>query len=291
MSKRIELAAPAKINRFLHVCGQRKDGYHKLQTAFQFLDVSDHLSFDINTHTDKITLSPSFDSVSFEDNLIVRAARLLQATPEYLSLGEKPGADITIDKRLPMGGGIGGGSSNAATTLWGLNLLWCLNINLDRLRQIGLTLGADVPIFLYGKSAWAEGVGENLQPLTLDESWLLLAVPDCHVSTKEIFLNSSLTRDTKITTMAAFLEHSDSHNAKQSFKNDCESLVRSLYSEVDKAINLLSQFGHAQMTGTGACAFVLFNSKQDALDAQAQLPEFLKTIVCKAINDSPLYSS
>jgi 4-diphosphocytidyl-2-C-methyl-D-erythritol kinase len=150
-------------------------------------------------------------------------------------------------------------------------------------------LGADVPFFLYGKSAWAEGIGEKLQALPLSEPWLLLAVPDCHVSTKEIFLNSSLTRDSKITTIAAFLEHSEIESTEQAFKNDCQALVSSLYSEVEQAINLLNQFGHARMTGTGACVFVLLNSKQAALDAQAQLPKFLKTIVCKAVNSSPLY--
>ncbi|MCK5881714.1 MAG: 4-(cytidine 5'-diphospho)-2-C-methyl-D-erythritol kinase [Sinobacterium sp.] len=291
MSDFLTLLAPAKINRFLHVCGRREDGYHNLQTAFQFLSVADKLTFELTLQSQSvIQLLPEFDGVAFEDNLIIRAARLLQQTPEYKQLKSKPGVNIHIDKKLPMGGGIGGGSSNAATTLWGLNKLWCLNIELSELKRLGLKLGADVPVFLFGKSAWAEGVGEKLQPIDLQESWLILAVPNCHVSTKEIFLNKSLTRDSKIKTIAAFLEQSSSGKAPQEFKNDCESLVRTLYSEVDEALNLLSQFGLAQMTGTGACVFVLLNSKQDALDAQAQLPEFLKTIVCKAVNHSPLYT-
>lgn len=285
------LLAPAKINRFLHVCGRRDDGYHNLQTAFQFLDLADELRFEL-TFDDSpvIQLSPDFEGVAFEDNLIIRAARLLQQTEAYKALNKKPGANIHIHKRLPMGGGIGGGSSNAATALWGLNKIWCLNFSLSQLQSLGLKLGADVPVFLFGESAWAEGVGEKLQAIDLQESWLILAVPNCHVSTKDIFLNSLLTRDTEITTMASFLELSGSNKAKQTFKNDCESLVRTLYSEVDQAIHLLSQFGQAQMTGTGACVFVLFSSKQEALDAQVQLPEFLKTIVCKAVNHSPLYS-
>ena len=274
------------------MCGQREDGYHNLQTVFQFLDVGDELQFELTLEAEPVlNLQPAFEGVAFEDNLIIKAAHLLQQTNEYQRLPQKPGANISIEKKLPMGGGIGGGSSNAATALWGLNKLWCLNIERSRLQELGLKLGADVPVFLFGKSAWAEGVGESLQAIQLQESWLILAIPDCHVSTKEIFLNSSLTRDTKITTMAAFLEHSDSNKAKQTFKNDCESLVRTLYSEVDEALNTLSQFGLAQMTGSGACVFVLFSSKQEALNVQAQLPEFLKTIVCKAVNDSLLYKS
>ncbi len=274
------------------MCGQREDGYHNLQTVFQFLDVGDELQFELTLEAEPVlNLQPAFEGVAFEDNLIIKAARLLQQTNEYQRLPQKPGANILIEKKLPMGGGIGGGSSNAATALWGLNKLWCLNIERSRLQELGLKLGADVPVFLFGKSAWAEGVGESLQAIQLQESWLILAIPDCHVSTKEIFLNSSLTRDTKITTMAAFLEQSDSNKAKQIFRNDCESLVRTLYSEVDEALNTLSQFGLAQMTGSGACVFVLFSSKQEALNVQAQLPEFLTTIVCKAVNDSLLYKS
>jgi len=325
MTATLTLRSPAKINRFLHICGRREDGYHNLQTVFQFLDLADLMHFKARDD-EQIHLTPVFEGLAPSDNLIVRAARLLQNYALENGLATcSLGADIHIEKFLPMGGGIGGGSSNAATSLLALNQLWGLFISHEKLAELGLQLGADVPIFIHGHSAWAEGVGEHIQPIKLDESWAILAVPDCHVSTAEIFSHSSLTRDSKIKTIAAFLEQGalrsvsqDNENAgnaaviKQKdlqksfelkaqeqvsegeFKNDCEALVRKLYPKVDKAINLLSQFGKAQMTGTGACAFVLLDSKQDAQAAlsslQNQTDESLKVILCKTVNQSPLHS-
>ena len=288
--KKLSFKSPAKINRFLHVCGRREDGYHNLQTVFQFLSIADDLTFSLR-QDDVITLSPAFADVAFEDNLIIRAARALQLYMLAKGNDAAFGADIAVTKVLPQGGGIGGGSSNAATALYGLNQLWDLQLSTDELKQIGLTLGADVPIFLHAHAAWAEGVGETFTDVILNDSWLLLAIPDCHVSTAEIFSHSLLTRDSKIKTIAAFLEQGGANSLISDFHNDCESLVRQLYPNVDEAIKLLSQFGKAQMTGTGACAFVLFDSREAAYNAQQLLPEFLQTVVCKAVNRSPMLTN
>ena len=284
----ISLAAPAKINRFLHVCGRREDGYHNLQTVFQFLSLADTLH--ITSRSDgQIRLLTEMPGIAHEDNLIVRAAETLKQYAMAHQISEKPmGASIRIDKQLPQGGGIGGGSSNAASTLYALNQLWQLQLTLADLKQLALGLGADVPVFLHGHAAWAEGVGESLTTLAVDDAWCLLAVPDCEVSTAEIFSHSWLTRDSKIKTIAAFLEQGGNKRLVSEFRNDCEALVRKLYPQVDHAINLLSQFGQAQMTGTGACAFVLFDSQDAAVNAQQQLPESLHTEVCQALATSPM---
>ena len=181
--------APAKINLFLHITGQRDDSYHLLQTAFQFLDYGDVLQFGVHDNP-SISLSTAIDGVDDEDNLIIRAARALQASANI-----QQGVNITIEKRLPIGGGLGGGSSNAATTLLALNQLWQCHLSKTELAQLGLTLGADVPIFLHGEAAWAEGVGEQLSPISPPEPWYAVIAPDCHVSTAEVFSSQELTRD------------------------------------------------------------------------------------------------
>lgn len=276
--------APAKINLFLHICGKRDDGYHNLQTIFQFLDFCDLLTFTPNDSSE-ISLENSLEGIKFDDNLVIRAAKLL--LPHRTN---DMGMNIHIDKKLPMGGGLGGGSSNAATTLVALNELWQCNLNKTQLQKLGATLGADVPIFIYGKSAFAEGIGEKLTSCDWNEDFYLLAMPNCHVSTAQIFSHPELTRDSKMMTIATFLEQGPKQTF-QSTKNDCETLVRGLYPEVDKTIRLLSQFGPARMTGTGACVFVAFDSQEQAISAQAQIgkikPE-LNTTICKGENISPL---
>jgi 4-diphosphocytidyl-2-C-methyl-D-erythritol kinase len=271
------LLAPAKLNLFLHITGRRADGYHLLQTFFQLLDYGDQLSFQRRADNN-ITLTPNIVGVSFDDNLIVRAARLLQphaTTPA--------GIDIQLDKYLPMGGGIGGGSSNAATTLVALNYLWQCQLTRAQLQTIGLQLGADVPVFIGAQSAWAEGIGEQLQALELAEVWYLVLHPSCHVSTAEIFSHKDLTRDTPNITVAAFLE--------QGGRNDCQSLVRKLYPPVDNALNWLGQFTNkAQMTGTGASIFAAFKTEADAHFVLAQTPKNLPGFVARGIPHSPLYS-
>lgn len=274
MNTTLTLPAPAKLNLMLHITGRREDGYHNLQTVFQLLDRGDQLSFTARNDS-AITLSPAIAGVPFEDNLIVRAAKLLQQHSNCSA-----GADIQLDKKLPMGGGIGGGSSNAATTLVGLNHLWHCGLSVDALAELGRQLGADVPVFVRGHSAWAEGVGEHLQPLEIPEKWFLVLTPDCHVSTAEIFCHKRLTRDTPIIKVAAFFE-GDS-------QNDCQPLVRKLYPEVDFALDWLNQYGTSRMTGTGASVFAAFDSEASAQAVLEKIPNELSGFVAKGVNISPL---
>lgn len=280
-SLHLDLPAPAKINLFLHVCGRRPDGYHNLQTVFQFLELADTLHFtrrdDGNLH-----LHTCFAGIDPEHNLIMRAARALQQAS-----GTTLGADIRIDKILPMGAGLGGGSSNAATTLMALNHLWQLQLSTAQLQTIGIKLGADVPVFIHGHSAWAEGIGEQLCNIDLPEQWFLLVIPDCHVSTAAIFSHPELTRDSKMMRIAAFLEQ----GSQAHFRNDCEALVRTLYPAVEQALNALSTVASAQMTGTGACVFASFDNQLQAQQAAEQLPATMKHVVCKSSNLSPLHKA
>ncbi|BFM17147.1 4-(cytidine 5'-diphospho)-2-C-methyl-D-erythritol kinase [Maricurvus nonylphenolicus] len=243
---------------------------------FQLLDRGDELTFTLR-EDGEIHLSPAIEGVAHEDNLIVKAARALQQAS-----GTSLGADIALDKRLPMGGGIGGGSSNAATTLLGLNALWNCGLDQDQLADIGVALGADVPVFVRGKTAWAEGVGEVLQPIDIPEKWYLVATPNCHVSTAEIFSHKDLTRDTSAIRVAAFLERGG--------RNDCQPLVQKLYPAVGEALDWLGQFGHAQMTGTGASVFAAFDSEAAATAVLQQLPENIEGFVAKGVDNSPALS-
>jgi len=274
-SAELSLPAPAKLNLFLHITGRRADGYHTLQTLFQFVDHGDTLHF--STRSDgQINLHCELAGVAAEDNLIVRAARLLQQ-----AAGTQLGADIQLDKRLPMGGGLGGGSSDAATTLVGLNHLWQTGLNEDQLAEIGITLGADVPVFVRGKAAWAEGVGEQLTPVELDEPWYLVVIPTCSVSTAEIFSDQRLTRDTPPITLAAFREHGG--------RNDCLPVVAARYSEIRNTLILLNNYCEAKMTGTGSCLFGAFPNEREADKVRARLPATLRSFVAKGCNVSPLH--
>jgi 4-diphosphocytidyl-2-C-methyl-D-erythritol kinase len=266
--------APAKLNLFLHITGRREDGYHNLQTAFQFIDRCDELEFTI-TKSPAINMLTPIEGVADEDNLIVRAAKSLQRKANC-----QLGAEISLKKVLPMGGGLGGGSSNAATTLVALNQLWQCHLTIDELAQLGLSLGADVPVFIRGKAAWAEGVGEKITPITVDEPWFVVIVPNCHVSTAEIFSSSELTRDCKMITVSRFLSGEGS--------NVCEPVVRKHYPQVDEALRWLAQFAESKMTGTGACVFAEFAMQQQAQDVVSQLPEGWQGFVAKGCNTSPL---
>ena len=270
----LTLLAPAKLNLFLHITGRRPDGYHELQTLFQLLDWGDTLTFSPN-HSGEIHLSGSAVGVADEDNLIVRAARSLQR--------DDHGVNIHLDKRIPTGGGLGGGSSNAATTLLALNHLWHCGLSRAELQAIGARLGADVPVFVGARSAWAEGVGEKLTPVDLPEQWFLILAPDCHVGTAEIFSHEQLTRNSSPIKMAAFFEGNT--------RNDCQQLVRNLHPEVDNALITLEKFGKARLTGTGACVFTSFDSAEDARAAQQQLPPQWTGIVARGINESPAVKS
>lgn len=271
----LRLPAPAKLNLFLHVTGRRADGYHNLQTLFQFLDFADTLDFTLRDD-DQILLHGELAGVSAEDNLITRAARLLQR-----HTGISQGADIILHKRLPMGGGLGGGSSDAATTLVGLNHLWQTGVSLQSLATLGLQLGADVPVFVLGKAAWAEGVGEELTPVELDEPWYLVVMPDCQVSTAEIFSDQRLTRDTQPITLAAFRE--------QGGRNDCLPVAEERYPEIRNALILLNNYCEAKMTGTGSCVFGAFPNEREADKVRARLPATLQSFVARGCNSSPLH--
>jgi 4-diphosphocytidyl-2-C-methyl-D-erythritol kinase len=269
------LPAPAKLNLMLHILGRRTDGYHELQTLFQFLDFGDELGFSLRTDGE-IHLHTPIDDVPHDSNLIVRAARLLQQHANC-SLG----ADIWLDKRLPMGGGIGGGSSDAATTLLGLAHLWQLDCDEDQLASLGLSLGADVPVFVRGRAAFAEGVGEKLQPVTLSEPWFLVAIPQVLVSTAEIFSDPELTRDTPPIKVRSLLEGGG--------RNDCQPVVQKRYSEVRNALILLNKFVQARLTGTGACVFGSFPNQGDADKVARQLPATLPSFIAQGRNISMLH--
>ena len=266
--------APAKLNLMLHITGRRPDGYHLLQTVFQFIDFSDSLDFSIRDDA-VISRQSDWQGVAEADDLIVRAAKLLQQT-SACSLG----AVINLQKRIPAGGGLGGGSSDAATTLVALNHLWGLELSVDQLAEIGLQLGADVPVFVLGKAAWAEGVGEQLTDIEPEECWYLVLRPDCSVSTEEVFNSSDLTRNTPAIRIRDFLEDGG--------HNDCEFVVRELYPEVSEAIDWLNQFAVARMTGTGACIFAGFDKQQQAESVYEKLPQGWEGFVAKGLNNSPL---
>lgn len=271
----LRLPAPAKLNLMLHILGRRADGYHELQTLFQFLDFADELGFAVRADG-AIRLHSDIPGVAHDSNLIVRAARALQQ-----QAGCALGADIWLSKRLPMGGGIGGGSSDAATTLLGLNRLWHLHWDEERLACLGLTLGADVPVFVRGRAAFAEGIGEKLTPMTLSEPWFLVAIPQVLVSTVEIFSDPELTRDTPPIKVRSLLEGGS--------RNDCQPVVEKRYPEVRNALILLNKFVSAKLTGTGACVFGSFPNRDDADKVARQLPATLPSFVAQGRNISMLH--
>jgi 4-diphosphocytidyl-2-C-methyl-D-erythritol kinase len=273
------LPSPAKLNLFLHIHGRRPDGYHELQTLFQFLNYGDTLTLTARTDG-RIVLEQPLPGVPDEENLIVRAARQLAATAGHTT----PGVSIAIDKQLPMGGGLGGGSSNAATTLVGLNRLWGLNRSLDELAELGLSLGADVPVFVRGHAAWGEGVGERLTDANPPEDWFLVIKPPCDISTKEIFSEHGLTRDPPgIKIAPAFVGDASR------YRNDCEDVVRRLYPEVHQSLEWLAQFGPARLTGTGACIFGRFPTESAARIIWESKPSGITGFVAQGVNISPLH--
>ena len=266
--------SPAKINLFLHITGRRGDGYHEIQTAFQFLDYSDSLEFQIQKSTTIKLLTP-LEGVKNESNLIIRAAKCLQA-----HTNSQQGVKISIKKKLPIGGGLGGGSSNAATTLIALNYLWQTKLTTTKLAQLGLTLGADVPVFIHGYAAWAEGLGEELTPILPAEPWYVVIVPNCQVSTTEVFSSHELTRDCEPITISRFLSGEG--------KNVCEGVVLKNYSAVSQAVNWLNRYGQSRMSGTGACVFADFNSQIRAQQVLENLPDHWRGFIAKGCNQSPL---
>ena len=267
--------APAKLNLFLHITGRREDGYHLLQTVFQFLDFGDRLRFKLR-NDGLVQRINDLPGVAPEQDLVVRAARLLQQTCD-----QAQGVDIEVDKRLPLGGGLGGGSSDAATTLVALNQLWQCGLDEAALAQLGLGLGADVPVFIHGQAAWAEGVGEQLTPVDLPEPWFVVLCPPITVSTAEVFSAPQLRRDCPPITIRDFLAGGDVHNV-------CEPLVRARHPEVDAALRDLEAFASARMTGTGACVFAAFDEEPAARQAYAALAKKWPGFVARGMNASPL---
>ena len=270
----IRVPSPAKLNLFLHITGRRDNGYHELQTIFQIIDLYDWMEFE-QTQDDNIKIL-GLDHVELDQNLIYRALKML----EPYAKAANQGINIRLEKNIPMGAGLGGGSSNAATTLLVANQIWQCGLNRDQLAELGVKLGADVPIFIHGQNAWAEGIGEHLTFIDLDQKQYIVLKPDCFISTQRLFSQKTLTRDTKPTKFCAYqLKPSD-------FRNDFEPLARSLYPEVDEAMQYLDQFGIAKLTGTGACVFV-------EVTEQMKIDDILNHSPCKAylvnsLNESPL---
>ena len=269
----IRVPSPAKLNLFLHITGRRDNGYHELQTIFQLIDLYDWLEFEVNaTQTVQIQ---GLNSVNLEQNLIYKATQILKPYAKQAT-----GLNIKIEKHIPMGAGLGGGSSNAATTLIVVNQLWQCGLDTQKLAELGLQLGADVPIFVHGRNAWAEGIGEQLTFIDLAAKQYIVLKPDCFISTQLLFSQKILTRNTKPTKFCGYqIKPSD-------FGNNFEPVARSLYSEVDEAMRYLDQFGQAKLTGTGACVFTEVTAEMNVDDILAHSP--CTAYVVNSLNESPL---
>lgn len=269
----IRVPSPAKLNLFLHITGRRENGYHELQTIFQLIDLYDWMTFT-PTLNEQIEID-GLSEVRSEENLIYRAAQILRPHAKKFC-----GLNIKIEKNIPMGAGLGGGSSNAATTLIVLNQLWECGLNQEQLADYGVKLGADVPIFIYGKNAWAEGIGEHLSFIDLDQKQFIILKPDCFISTQLLFSQKTLTRDSKTTKFCAYqLEPSN-------FGNNFEPLARQLYPEVEEAMRYLDQFGQAKLTGTGACVFIEVTNEMNIDEILNHSP--CKSYLVNSLKESPL---
>lgn len=267
--------SPAKLNLFLYITGQRPNGYHDLQTLFQFLDYGDSLSFNVRTDG-VIALTTPVEGVSDDQNLVVRAAHLLQK-----HTGSPLGADITLQKQIPMGGGLGGGSSNAATVLVALNTLWNCGLTDTELAELGITLGADVPVFVMGFAAFAEGIGEILQPVTPEEKWFLVVHPGVHIPTPVIFSDPELTRNTPKRPVNVLLN--------TPYANDCEPIARKRFYEVEQLLSWLLEYAPSRLTGTGACVFAEFDTETEARQVLNEIPAWSRGFVARGVNVSPLH--
>ena len=267
--------APAKLNLFLHVTGRRPDGYHDLQTLFQLIDLTDTIGVTVRSDG-QIERVAGPAGVSPESDLVVRAARALQ-----VASGTALGASLRVVKRIPIGGGLGGGSSDAATTLLVLNRLWGCGLPVHELAKLGRVLGADVPVFLHGSSAWAEGRGDILTPVELPPRWYVIIRPQVAISTAEVFQAPELTRNSPLNTIRGFLDSGG--------RNDCEPVVRARYREVGEALGWLAQSAPARLTGTGSCIFAQFMSEAAAGAVAARVPDRWTSFVVRGLNGSPLH--
>ncbi|VFP87050.1 4-diphosphocytidyl-2-C-methyl-D-erythritol kinase [Candidatus Erwinia haradaeae] len=275
--------SPGKLNLFLYIVGRRSDGYHNLQTLFQFLDYGDTLLVE-NNHSGELTLLKSLPGVKDENNLIIRAAKLLRdQAKSYGALSHNAGATLQIDKQLPIGGGVGGGSSNAATVLVALNYLWHTNFSVEQLAALGLQLGADVPVFIYGLSSFSEGIGERLTPIVLSKKWYLVIYPGVSTSTYQIFNDPYLTRNTPCRQMQELL--------LGTFYNDCEAVVRNHCNEIEQLMSWVMLYARPHLTGTGSCVFAVFDTEILARQILNRVPERWTGFVARGANLSVLYHS
>ena len=269
----IRVASPAKLNLFLHITGRRENGYHELQSIFQLIDLYDWLEFT-PIELNEIQIN-GLNNVDLQQNLIFKATEILKP------YAKKPtGLNISIEKNIPIGAGLGGGSSNAATTLIVINKLWQCELTIEQLADLGVKLGADVPIFVHGLNAWAEGIGEHLTFIDLDQKKFIVLKPDCFISTQLLFSQKSLTRDTKPTKFCAY------QLTPSNFGNNFEPLARNLYPEVNEAMQYLDQFGKAKLTGTGACVFIEVTEKMNVNDILKNAP--CKSYLVSSLKESPL---
>ena len=275
MNESLELRSPAKLNLMLNITGRREDGYHLLETVFQFVDLCDHLRFVVTDSSDVLSVEGN-SSVAAPEDILLRAAELLHARFKV-----RKGVNINVDKCIPIGGGLGGGSSNAATCLLALNRLWGLELSLEQLAEIGLELGADVPVFIHGRAAWATGIGEVLETIDLEEPIYLVIDPKIEVSSAKIFGAQELTRNNDPLTIRAFLRGSGS--------NVCEPVVRKWYPGVGEAIDWLGQYANAKMSGTGACVFAAFDSHEQAETVKSKVPKRWIAHIAKAMNRNPVH--
>jgi 4-diphosphocytidyl-2-C-methyl-D-erythritol kinase len=268
-------SAPAKLNLMLHITGRRADGYHELQTVFQIVDLCDSLEIGVR-EDGRVVRIKGPESVPEAQDLVVRAALALKT-----ATGTPFGAEIGVTKRIPMGGGLGGGSSDAATTLLVLNHLWKTGLDVGQIAAIGRTLGADVPVFVHGHNAWAEGTGEKLEPVALPpDSWFVIVFPGVHVPTADVFQAPELTRNSPLTTMRGFFETGG--------RNDCEAVVRARFPAVDEALDWLARFAPARLTGTGSCVYAKFARPEDAERVAARVPDTWRAFVARGVHESPL---
>jgi 4-diphosphocytidyl-2-C-methyl-D-erythritol kinase len=272
----LTLNSPAKLNLMLHITGRRADGYHDLQTVFQFIDLNDRMVFEA-TETPDVNRLHSQTPVAESEDIVMRAAHLMQDR-----FGVERGVQISIDKKIPIGGGLGGGSSNAATCLLALNRLWELKLSLDELSEIGLELGADVPVFVRGFAAWADGVGEHLTPIELPLPHYLVIYPNINVSTAEIFNDGELTRNCDAITIRAFLAGAGI--------NVCESVARKRYPVIGEALDWLNQFAEARMTGTGACIYAPFDSLKAVEGVKSRVPLRWQSFIARGMNRNPVHA-
>jgi 4-diphosphocytidyl-2-C-methyl-D-erythritol kinase len=272
---RTEWPAPAKLNLFLHVTGRRADGYHELQTLFQLIDLCDTITIAVRTDG-RIERPAGPANVAPEADLTLRAALALQR-----QTGTPLGADLRVHKRIPQGAGLGGGSSDAATTLLALNELWGCRLSLEELARLALPLGADVPVFVQGSSAWAEGVGERLTPVSVPAAWYVIIYPGVALSTREVFQSPELTRNSPLITIRAFFQSGG--------RNDCEPVVRARSPEVAEALDWLAREGSARLTGTGSCVFTSRGSAADAERLAARVPDCWMSFVARGLDTSPVH--